>query len=66
MCPSTPSAASRPARTRSCRCAAAAATSRPGCCRVVGLDQAAALLPGFDQAGPAGLTIIDLGLHLPV
>jgi alcohol dehydrogenase len=34
--------------------------------RVVGLDQAAALLPGFDQADPAGLTIIDPGLHLPV
>lgn len=27
--------------------------------RVVGLDAAAALLPGFDQASPAGLTIID-------
>jgi alcohol dehydrogenase len=27
--------------------------------RVVGLGQAAALLPGFDQADPAGLTIID-------
>jgi alcohol dehydrogenase len=27
--------------------------------RVVGLEQAAALLPGFDQASPAGLTIID-------
>jgi alcohol dehydrogenase len=27
--------------------------------RVVGLDAAAALLPGFDQASPVGLTIID-------
>jgi alcohol dehydrogenase len=27
--------------------------------RVVGLQEAAALLPGFDQASPAGLTIID-------
>jgi len=27
--------------------------------RVIGLDEAAALLPGFDQASPAGLTIID-------
>jgi alcohol dehydrogenase len=27
--------------------------------RVIGLAEAAALLPGFDQAAPAGLTIID-------
>jgi alcohol dehydrogenase len=27
--------------------------------RVVGLDEAAALLPGFDQASPAGMTMID-------
>jgi alcohol dehydrogenase len=30
--------------------------------RVVGLGAAAALLPGFDQASPAGLTIIDPSL----
>jgi alcohol dehydrogenase len=27
--------------------------------RVVGLDDAAALLPALDQAAPAGLTILD-------
>jgi alcohol dehydrogenase len=27
--------------------------------RVIGLDEAAALLPGFDTASPAGLTVID-------
>lgn len=27
--------------------------------RVVGLDEAAALLPGFDRASPAGMTMID-------
>jgi alcohol dehydrogenase len=27
--------------------------------RVVGLDEAAALLPGFDHASPAGMTMID-------
>jgi alcohol dehydrogenase len=27
--------------------------------RVIGLDEAAALLPAFDQASPAGMTMID-------
>ncbi|WP_426367449.1 hypothetical protein [Streptomyces sp. E-08] len=27
--------------------------------RVVGLDDAAVLLPGFDRASPAGMTMID-------
>lgn len=26
---------------------------------VVGLDEAAVLLPGFDRASPAGMTLID-------
>ncbi|MEU4065391.1 hypothetical protein AB0F25_23740 [Streptomyces wedmorensis] len=27
--------------------------------RVVGFDEAAALLPGFDRASPAGMAVID-------
>ncbi|MFG2993397.1 hypothetical protein ACGFZK_29565 [Streptomyces sp. NPDC048257] len=38
--------------------AAALAPQRP-IERVVGLDEAAALLPGFDRASPAGMTMID-------
>jgi alcohol dehydrogenase len=30
--------------------------------RTIGLEEAAALLPGFDQANPAGMTMVDPAL----